>query len=307
MKYIKNTAGIELEKKAIFSTDDNDIYYFFMPIVSKLWVKMGYQPNVFVVGNEKHWLETSQKQLVLNTSLANGADVVILDSEMIKKTREFDGYNLSALAQISRLCSPCWPNVKDSDYFLTSDIDMLPLKKPWFHQQDLSKPVHIFYSNNYNHTRYSICYIGMNVNTWKKAIDIERQNIYVQLMKIILELKRNSPQDEQWGHDEIFLFRRIKNFPGYPQTCHMIDRKTYKNPVVSGNGGGGPLPGTIPFDRLDRSNWIFKGNIETYVDAHCKRPGYQSANWTDIRFLLGHVFDQNELMWADEYYKEFIK
>lgn len=307
MKYLKNTIGINLNKKVIFSTDDNPVYYFFMPIVSKLWTKMGYHPHVFIVGNENMWMSNVQKQLVLNASLSMGADVTILNSEIVQKSREFDGYNLSAMAQISRLCSPCWPEAKNSDYYLTSDIDMLPLNKNWLNQQELSKSIHLFYANGYDHSRYAICYLGMNVDMWKKVIGIETKNIYVQLMNILNELKRNSPQQQQWSHDETFFFRQIKKFPLYPRMCHMIDRKIYKNPTVAGDGGGGAIPAFLPIDRLDRSNWLFNGNIGNYVDAHCKRPGYKESNWREILHLLRCLLNSQELTLLESYYKEFIK
>lgn len=308
MKYIKNTINNNLSKKVIFSTDDNPVYYFFMPIVSKLWTNMGYHPHIFIVGNEKHWLNNYQKQLVLNNSLSAGADITILDSESIQKSREFNGYNLSAIAQISRLCAPCWPNVQNTDYYLISDIDMLPLNKNWFNQQDLSKSIHIFYANAYpQHTRYNMCYLGMNVNIWKKVINIETQNIYAQLMKILFELKRHSPQQEQWGYDETFFLRQIKKFPLYPITCHMIDRKIHKNLNTSRDGCGGPIPDYLPIDRLDRSNWTFNGNINDYMDAHCKRPGYRKDYWLEIVCLLRHLLNSQELTSLENYYKEFIK
>lgn len=308
MKYLKNTANIDLNKKVIFSTDDNPVYYFFMPIVSKLWVKMGYHPHVFIVGNEDHWLKSNvQKQLVLNTSLSMGADITILDSEVIQKSREFDGYNLSAIAQISRLCSPCWPNAKDYDYYLTSDIDMLPLNKKWLNQQNLLNSIHLFYANGYNHNRYAICYLGMNVDVWKEVIDIKTKNIYVQLMKILYELKKNSSQQEQWGYDEIFFYKQIKKFPMYPKICHMINRKIYKNPTVGGDGGGGPIPGFLPVDRLDRSNWSFNGNIQNYVDAHCKRPGYKEDHWKEILHVLKYLSNSQELSSLENYHREFVK
>jgi hypothetical protein len=308
MKYLKNTAGININRKVIFSTDDNPMYYFFMPIVSKLWTKMGYHPHVFIVGNEKHWLQSdSQKQLVLNTSLLMGANVTILDSEIIQKSREFDGYNLSALAQVSRLCSPCWSEAEDSDYYLTSDIDMLPLNRNWLNQQDILKPIHLFYANGYDHSRYAICYLGMNVNVWKQVINIETKNIYVQLIKIFNELKRHSSQQEQWGYDEIFFHRQIKKFPLYPKMCHMINRKIYKNSNIGGDGGGGVIPEFLPIDRLDRSNWTFNNNIGSYVDAHCKRPGYKKDYWCEIVYLLRYLLNMQELTLFDNYYKEFIK
>lgn len=302
MKHL--TPLIDSKKSVIFSTDDNQVYYFFMPIVSKLWVKMGYQPKIFIVGSEHKWESDPQKKTVLNTSIKAGADVIILDSETIVKTREFDGYDLSALAQVSRLCFPCWPGVKESDYCLTSDIDMLPLNAKWLNQQDFSKPINIFYANGYNHTRYAICYIGMKSDIWKKVVSINTNNIYIELMRIMTEIIRYSPAQDQWGHDEIFFFKKVKRFPGYPKNCQMIDRKIYNNPSKEGCGGG--IPGCLPIDRLDRSNWHFKGDIHHYVDAHCKRPGYTNKNWLEIRDVLRYVLDNEEMETIDKYYKEFM-
>jgi hypothetical protein len=303
--FLKNK-NIENKKKVILSFDANFDYAFFSPIVSLIWSKFNYTPIIFVVWSEQ-WQENKLKNLIVEKSFDFGANIYFFNANFISGDDSFNGYNLSTIAQISRFCSSCIVN--EDDYCLTSDIDMIPLKKDYFHSQDFSKPINIFYANGYHHLRYPICYIGMKSQIWNEVIDIDKnEDIYNNLLNIFSKgLPRFSKNEDQWGYDELFFYKQIKKTSYYPENCQMIDRIMYFNPVFLRTKNRTGIPKTLPLDRLDRSNWIFDGNINRFVDAHCKRPGYKKENWKEIIYVLSFLLNSVEYKAISDYYENFME
>lgn len=292
-------------KVVVFSTDTNPYYYFFAPIATYIWSKIiGYSPLIFIVGNDS-WFENKNKILVFESILNSGGSIAFLNSDKISNDERFSGYNLSMLAQISRFCSFCILN-NTNIYALTSDVDMLPLNKNHFYFQDFNKPIHLFYANGYDHLRYTICYIGMNLTSWQKVMSIHDLNIYSVLSSLLRYLPKNSLDRTQWGYDEVLFYKQITQYYEYPKNVHMINYSIYKNPSFRKGSNG--IPATLPMRRLDRSNWNFDmKDIRDFIDMHCPRPGYLQENWEKILFVLSFYLNQEDLKWVSEYHKMFME
>ncbi|MDY0313774.1 MAG: hypothetical protein RBR32_01725 [Bacteroidales bacterium] len=300
--YIENTRGMIFDRKVIFSTDNNLFYSFFSPIASYVWSKFNYHPIVFIVG-DSGWYSNKVNSFILKKTLEAGADVVFLNSDRIHSNPAFDGYNLGVVAQVSRFCSPCIIS-DDKTYCLTSDVDMIPMKRDWFFQQDMEKPIHLFYANGYNHKRYPVCYIGMNISTWRKVMGIwDKENIYLAINRLLkFGLRRNSRKEVQWGYDEVLFYNKIIRYSNYSD-CQMIDREIFNNPAFYPKCKG--IPEYLPIDRLDRSYWDDR-DLSKYVEAHCMRPGYEINNWNYIYKVLEYVLNPMELIWINDYYDSFM-
>jgi len=295
----KNT----FSEKAIISTDSDPRYYFFLPIVALMWTKMEFQSNIFLVGEEKYWLGGYRK-FIIDETLENGGNIHFIDTGCKERKKILKGYGDGVIAQVSRFLPFQMHGVKSTDYCLTSDIDMLPLDKKWFHQGGGTKP-DIFYANGYNHTRYAVCYIGMTCNVWRQVVYIKGENIYQKINKMMNGLPRNSSQRREWGHDETWLYKKIRAFPQYPRSFNMINRPTHRNPRFRIGMHG--TPELLPQGRLDRSNWNFNGNTKNLIDAHCKRPGFSPANWRGIKKLIKKFVTREELRSIQKYYDTFVE
>lgn len=295
----KNT----FSNKAIISTDSDPYYYFFLPIVALMWTKMKFQANIFLVGEEKYWVK-GYRRFIIDETLENGGNVHLIDTGCKDRKKILKGYGDGVMAQVSRFLPFQMQGIKNTDYCLTSDIDMLPLDKNWFHQGEVNKP-NIFYANGYNHTRYAVCYIGMKSEVWRQVVNIKKdENIYRIMDKMMRGLPRHSSKRREWGYDETWLYKKIKKFPQYPNSFNMINRHTYKNPRFKVGMHG--TPAILPQGRLDRSNWNFNGNIKGLVDAHCKRPGFSPANWLEIKNLIKNFIAPKELSLIQKYYDNFM-
>ena len=298
--HLINKLGISYNRKVIFSTDDNPVYYIFMPIVARSWIKMGYHPICIVVGNYNTWMDNSQRKLVIENTLDAGGDIYFLELNRLHRNIRMKRYLPSAISQVSRLRSACL-NCNSDDYCLTSDIDMIPCNKEWFSQQDMTKKIHLFYANGYNHNRYAMCYIGMKKSTWAEVLKLP-SDLYLAITKIMINLGQADKQT-QWNYDEIFITKNIKSTPGYPDMCQMIDRKIYPNPYYDGSFCG--IPAELPEGRIDRSNWVFNGDISLVIDAHCKRPIWK--DWYELCVLLSHIFSDTEMKLVNNYFELFMR
>jgi len=295
------------DKHVIFSSDDNPNYFFLLPIAALAWKKLEYRPVITLVCDAivSH---NDLLRFVISKCCEFGTTVQLIDSNIIKNDKRFDGYNLSMLAQISRFCSSSSSFFySPEDYFLTSDADMIPVNKDWFHQQN-EKEIHLFYANGYHHKRYPVCYCGMKVKTWEELFGLEGLDIYSALYKLLENLKPFSLDENQWGYDETLFYNCIKKYKNYPNNCQMIDRKIYVNPMFKGQPR---TPRLLPYGRLDRSNFSFdKTRLDEngWVDIHCMRSPWIRSNWNLIRSALSKlVFDKDEMELIDNYYKDFIK
>jgi hypothetical protein len=295
----KNT----FSNKAIISTDSDPYYYFFLPLVALMWTKMKYQANIFLVGEEKYWLNGYRK-FIIDETLKNGGNVHLIDTGSKERKQILKGYGDGVIAQVSRFLPFQMKGIKNTDYCLTSDIDMIPLDKDWFYQGGRSKP-DIFYANGYNHTRYAVCYLGMKSEVWKQVVSIKDENIYQTINKMLVGLPRNSSKRREWGYDETWLYKKIRKFPQYPHSFNMIDRRIYRNPRFKHGMHG--TPELLPEGRLDRSNWNFNEDTVGLIDAHCKRPGFSPANWPEIKKLMKKFITPEELNSIQRYYDAFIE
>lgn len=263
------------KKRVILSTNNGATYSFFSPMTSLLWRRnMDYYPIIFACG------ELDQKaNYALDCARDFGAE--------IQYVKTVAGYTDQNISQISRLFAAALPVSSDS-YILTGDIDMWPLSKPYFHQQDMNKKIHLFGANTSNHQKYPICYIGMLADLWRKLIGLDASKSMEENLETVLDkyLGKNPTSDDGWYFDEKFFFSKIKVWEGYPHNCHMIDR-----PFVNGLLKG----------RVDRERWTYNGYNSDMIDSHVLRPGFYDNNWPRLLQMLRDLLPKEEVNAIETY------
>lgn len=298
--YIPGEDKICTDKKVILSTDNNMDYYFYAPINSKIWVDhLGFKPIIPIVGNEVWFKANTKQNYVLRKILESGGDVVFIEEKRIKE--RFGNYQISMFAQISRLCSSYFTD--ENDICVTSDVDMLTIDKNYINSFSKIKDITCFYANGYSYKRFPMCYIFMKSKVWKRIIGLDDFfSLFDGFSWIIKDLNSDVHPDFQWGWDEDFLFRRLKNLFN---DIHFVESKILPNP---GFKGLDKVPGSLPEGRLDRSNWkpeeFLKDNL---IDIHCKRPGYIFKYFESLINILKIYLDSNLINWIIEYHKTFMK
>lgn len=273
-----------MNKHAIISTDSNPSYLFLTPITCLCWKKIGYNPIVLLVEDDKETVNLIQEY----------SDVFGYN---IKKIKKVEGYRSCNIAQISRLFASTDSGFSDDDYLITSDMDMLPISSLWFNQQDWTKNIHIYDAEELNYKRHKICYIGMNKKKWIKVFDLKEETcIDKQINKFLnSRLPRNCDWDSGWNLDELYLYECLNRDEDYPKNCHMIERGMNQYGLRNG--------------RIDRGIW--KNTLMQYVssrtiDVHLPRNSYKDEIWKDIKIIMSLIFSKEEIDFFEEYKRKFV-
>ena len=261
-------------KYVINSTTYNVYYSFFMPLVSLIWKEyMGYQPVSIFVGKPTSLKET----YILNKTIEISKIIVVNEINNIKP---------STVSQVSRLFASAHDDFNDNDYLLTSDVDMFPLNVDRFNCQDWNIRFHIWnaydknFLSNCSNMYAPICYLGGFVDTWKDIMEIKDNNINDAVLCNI------TIQNDNWNYDENLFGSKIKKWSGFPEKVQNFPQ--------------------IKNSRLDRYDWRFNGNINSYIDAHSVRPGYIQSNWDKLKEMFHCLCKKEHYDWINNYREEFI-
>lgn len=246
----------EPERRALLASDLNPMYSFFMPITTALWRYLGFTATHILVGSPEEWAN----RVELGWTRRLGGEVYF-------ERPQTPNYTANR-AQFARLfayrrtynCKP-WG---DGVYLLTSDADMLPLSKVFFHECTYyPERLFLYYGNAYTPAaQYPICYIGGTVATWRELLDGVDPNVLVE------EAQKEPEPIKVWCYDETWLGKRIQRWKGFADRASILPRK-----------------GCPPHDRIDRCKWPEKipGDM---VDCHSVRPGHTAENWPKIEAVL---------------------
>ena len=293
------------DRKVMLSINDNYNYYFYAPIVSYLWVQMGYEPIIVVVGNQNNWTQKGKREnYVFESSRRVGATFIISDENYMKRLGK--GYDTTTMVQVSRLCAGALNMYPEDSYFLTGDIDMLPLDREYFNNIDESKDVHFLHGNAYeDHSRFPICYLGMNRKLWNETMHTTDGFFEKSIVQILKRgLRPNSDKRFQWSHDELYFHRMINRWHGYKTRCQFVNRDNQPNPGYKPKMKG--VPAESPVDRLERSYWNHS-NGHGLVDAHCMREPLRPVNTAKLYSLLHKYIEQDQMDVFNEYKEKFIE
>lgn len=258
-----------MEKYVVLSCNNNPEYLFYIPITVRAWKKMGWEPILFIgdQDNEQHPLLT----LALNA--AGLGHYYGLPA--------FYEYNSAMVAQISRLYAACLGD----GYFMTGDIDMIPLSDYWeFDENEITVWGHDLTS--YQH--YPICYIGMPASRWREVMGLSGN--YSEHIKRDLDSMPNARSEDpvkKWVVDQDLITERL-NATQFKKTSVL--RGTYQN--------------GYPIGRVDRSAWTLEHF--NFIDCHMPRGIWRdTAALIRMKALLYKIWPKEDFTWLDIYVRQF--
>lgn len=251
----------------VFSTNDNPMYSFFVPLTSWAWTKrIGWRPLVLV--------SEGVQPLVRDAVRWAGGEVLEVPRA---------GWPTSTLMQVARIVSAAALE-HDEDILTTSDADIFPLDAVYFNTINMSEAdVHVqgSHSATLHKKQYPICYVTMTVGTWKRVMNISSNRNLSVAMAPFLRKKLN------WDYDQVLLYKNSQA-PG-------VRVKLY---------GGWRFQGRMDF-RVHPTGLAFKEGA--YLDSHLLRPGFTQGNWPELRrALLDHIMDNKTLEHFERYRRVFI-
>jgi hypothetical protein len=162
----------------------------YIPICAIAWRRIGYEPLVLIVNNPKATVSQVANKTIeyLNRF---GVRIVYVPAPLD---------NMDQLGQLARLYSGALPDdvIKDEDYILTTDSDMIPVSSTFFNQYN-TKAINILNAFGVNrfvehkgekYDMVPMMFIGMRKWQWREVMRIPKdmalngENIMSSLMKI---------------------------------------------------------------------------------------------------------------------------
>ena len=143
-------------------------YPFLLPIMVKAWERLKYQSVIFLVYDSKNMDKLTKEifKLIVRTLKSFNATVYLFDVPSPLKVRA---------SQLLRLVPAHFEKFVDSNYMLTTDADIFPIRRERY-QLPYGKEIHIsnsaccgeFQFKGTTYTEYPMSTIGMTVKRWRQ-------------------------------------------------------------------------------------------------------------------------------------------
>ena len=257
-------------KIAVISTNNNNDYMFYLPVVVEGWYKLGYDVLLFTDGDC-----LLSKKSPLSKAFEKINAFYPERTAQIYPFKGITGIDSVMLTQCSRLFASYF--VEPETRIITSDIDMLVLKDIFIDNGSIDT-----YGRDLTNWHYPMCYISMPSKRWREVMGISLSETLEENMERIIKAEpfhNSSEQWQRWGTDQEIITKRLESVKGF---------------VFHHDRGVDPETG-YPLGRLDRSGWrIPTGDI---IDVHLPRDPMN--NYYKIAPLCGD--------WFGDYFKSYFE
>lgn len=225
-------------------------YLVYLPVVIKSWNMIGFKSIVIItyynLNKEIIYIKNILKKL--------GSDVILINFNY--------SVSLHYASKLIRIFGFEISNkVKNCDYLLLSDADMIPISKSFFYDLNNNKlTIKSFDRNGYgfgnNKGRWAMCYFIANKFIWKRILKIDRNKkniVDIVSHTISSEIKKGKKYFEDFAFiDEVYMRDRIKEWKYYNSNV-VFHPRNYHN------------------TRIDRIVWpknIFTVKRNNIIDIH---------------------------------------
>jgi hypothetical protein len=257
-----------MKKYIVLGVNENPKYLYYLPLVVWAWRYFGWEPITFVTG------KLPNVGLIINMPVG---DTKFIDG--------INGYKTDTIAQVSRLYATCIDHFNGGDYFMTSDVDMLPLSDYWH----FTHPGFTTWGRDLTDYHYPICYIGAGCNEWEGIMNVTHFDYSEMIERDLNDFYPKAKN--KWCVDQDIITERLLAY-GKEKITH-INRGTDKRTGY-------------PIGRVDRSNWRL--DHETLIDAHLPHDILTNEDsFHKVMNLLHHVWPQQDFNWFVSYHKQFKK
>jgi len=169
-----------IDRTVILSTNDNPVYFLYLPYIQKAWNKLGWKTFTFYLGDKK----------IIKSDSTN----------TIIKIENISEYKECTLVQVSRLFGHKYCN----GMIMTSDIDMMPLTNYWSPEKDF---ISCYGSDLTNYIHHPICYIAADASYWRQLIPEDSISSLLQKYP----QAKSKKFEEYWYTDQDIITERINS------------------------------------------------------------------------------------------------
>jgi len=227
-------------KYAIHSSNSNQTYIDFWPIISEIWqTKFNITPVLIYIED------------IENVTISSDYGIVI-------RLKPIQGISIISQTQIARIWAT---SLFPDDVSIISDIDMIPISKYYF-IESIAEIEEIDYVHLHpfpkNYPNIPICYHVAMGKVFKDVLNIDTK--WELFLKKVIDYGINKVDEKKstfWFIDEIYSTDKILNYNGQ----FKLNLKNRKKGILD--------------RRIDRSNWFYSNYLlitEYYFDAHSIRP-----------------------------------
>lgn len=262
--------------KAIISSTGDPKYFFFIPIATWCWNKLGVEVICFLPTNE---------------ASTGGRELRLLDEYIDRLNLKIQiaffncpEHKEATYAQCSRLFAAAL-EYPENTMLIISDVDMAVFQKP---------PTDFRYFNVLGYDlvpqgQFPMCYVSAREQLWRQFF-IKNRSFQKCLDDLLGDIECESFRGNYWGKDQETLYNLIPH--NHTLSSHQRAR-----------------PGTqFAENRVDREDINWRSYLGPgLVDAHLWRPGYTDENFANIMELLQTQYPNDDFQWVIDYRNEYIK
>jgi hypothetical protein len=288
---------VALKKFSVLSTDLADVQYSqIIPFSSAIWsLSFNITPIVIVVYDNKDTMDNVIKMSKL-IKIANGVPVLLDATNLYRLGRK------STICQVARLAAWGLKIANEDDLLITADADVWPLSHQIWHPFLSNTDIPFVFNGDYYLSQkissddyIAISYVGMSKKMWMDVIlkylrnqDFNLENslgekFFYNIIECILKIGRKNNADiwnektiskysSQWSWDQRFLGFAME----YSGITYPISLRLAKG-----------------WRRLDRSDWNFNGDFNSYGDMHALFPFLEKNNFLRMCHLWNSIFQNS--------------
>lgn len=227
-----------MRKIVALSSNNNDDYLFYLPIVVDGWFKLGYDVFLFYMGDESE--PKFQYARATITRLMGESD----NTFSYYKLSSIEGIDDVTVTQCSRLfASYLFKNCR----IVTSDADMLVMQDIIQNESNIE----VYGHDLTDRVHFPMCYVSMYSPYWRDVIGIDANQTLEHEMEKVIKAEpwhKSNVWHEKWGTDQEILYKKLRN-------------RWY----VSHDRGVDPTT-SQPKGRLDRYGW--RQPQDAIIDVH---------------------------------------
>lgn len=260
--------------KAIISSNYDDRYLFFLPIVTWCWNKLGVDVICLMPYNNT---SGDRFMLVSRTLVDQKARGVIYNFEAPE-------HKEATYAQVSRIYAGAL-NLSQDEILITADVDMAVFGEAL---KEKLADFDIFGYDLVPEKQYPICFVSATVKNWRSAMQINGKSLQECLDKDLGHIECEHFRGNYWGFDQEKLYNKVS-----------LSHSLYLH--------GRAKPGTqFATRRVDRDNMFYEENInDQLIDAHLWRPGFTEENFPKILNLLQRMYPNDNFDWLISYTEKY--
>jgi hypothetical protein len=272
--------------KAVISTTYDDNYFWFVPLTTWLWNKLGVEVLLFKPFlHEYHSIKSEKFNLIQN--LRRDGIIKLTSLSFVSPENKEATY-----AQCVRLYAACKSKQADLDLpedeiLITSDIDMGVFKIPDYVKGTFS----VFGADLVPEGQVPICFLTATVKQWRDTFNLYGKSYQQCLDELLGDIECENMRGNYWSKDQQEAYDKIH----HNRFSHTEIKRAKEGTQFASN-------------RYDRDDaYILDRLSPDTIDYHMNRSGFEDRNFEIILTIMYYHFPDEDFQWLIDYNEQYKK